>query len=111
MKLETHTKILDIGKDKVSEKIEQILFRLLQKDQVLHCLLFLGFPQSGKNIWKMKFFPGQGKVRDFCGWSGKFREDLESQGKVREFEYKWLWQADFRKSLYSVQEGKRCTFS
>ena len=38
----------------------------------------------------MKFFPGQGKVREFCGWSGKFRNDLESQGKVREFENKWL---------------------
>ena len=26
------------------------------------------------------FFPGQGKVREFCGWPGKFRKDLESQG-------------------------------
>ena len=43
-----------------------------------------GLPQLGKNIWKMKFFPGQGKVREFCGWSGKFRKVLESQGKVRE---------------------------
>ena len=40
----------------------------------------------------MKFFPGQGKVGEFCGWSGKFSKDLESQGKVREFENKWLWQ-------------------
>ena len=47
-----------------------------------------GLSQSGKNIWKMKYFPGQGKVREFCGWSGKFRKDLESQGKVREFENK-----------------------
>ena len=40
----------------------------------------------------MKFFPGQGKVREFCGWPGNFRKDLESQGKVREFEnngYGW----------------------
>ena len=22
----------------------------------------------------MKFFPGQGKVREFCGWPGKFRK-------------------------------------
>ena len=44
-----------------------------------------GLPQSGKNIWKMKFFPGQGKVGEFCVWPGKFRKDLESQGKVREF--------------------------
>ena len=35
-------------------------------------------------IWKMKFFPGQGKGREFCRWSGKFRKHLESQGKVRE---------------------------
>ena len=25
-----------------------------------------GLPQSGKIICKMKFFPGQGKVREFC---------------------------------------------
>ena len=30
------------------------------------------------------FFLGQGKVREFCGWPGKFRKDLESQGKVRD---------------------------
>ena len=58
-----------------------------------------GLPPSEKNIWKMKFFPGQGKVREFCGWSGKFKNDLESQGKVREFENKWPWQADFRKFI------------
>ena len=47
-----------------------------------------GLPQSGKSIWKMNIYPGQGKVREFCGWPGKFRKDLESQGKVREFENK-----------------------
>ena len=35
-----------------------------------------GLPRSGKNVWKMKFFLGQGKVREFCGWPGKFRKDL-----------------------------------
>ena len=45
-----------------------------------------GLPRSGKNVRNMKFFPGQGKVREFCRWPGKFRKDLESQGKVREFE-------------------------
>ena len=39
-----------------------------------------GLPWSGKNIWKMKIFPGQEKVREFCGWPGKFIRDLESQG-------------------------------
>ena len=33
------------------------------------------------------------------------------QVKVGEFENKWLWQAVFRKFIYSVQEGKGCTFS
>ena len=73
--------------------------------------LSTGLPQSGKNIWKMNFFPGQGKVGEFFGLPGKFRKDLESQGKVREFENKWQWQAVFRKFIYSVQEGKGCTFS
>ena len=31
--------------------------------------------------------------------AGKFRKDLESQEKVREFENKWLWQAVFRKFI------------
>ena len=71
----------------------------------------LGLPWSEKNIWKMNIFPGQGKVREFCGWPGKFRKDFGSQGKVREFKNKWLWLANFRKFIYSVQEGKGCTFS
>ena len=54
---------------------------------------------------------GQGKVREFCGWPGKFGKDLESLGRVREFENKWQWQAVCRKFNYSVQEGKGCTFS
>ena len=39
-----------------------------------------GLPQSGKNIWKMKFFQGQGKVREVCGCQG----NLERTWKVRE---------------------------
>ena len=57
------------------------------------------------------FFPDQGKVREFSCWPGKFRKDFESQGKVRELENKWLCQVIFRKFIYSVQEGKRCSFS
>ena len=45
-------------------------------------------------------------VMEFCKWPGKFRKDLESQGKLRVFENKWLWQAVFRKFIYSVKEGK-----
>ena len=53
------------------------------------------------------------KIREFYGWPAKFRKDLimKSQGKVREFDNKWLWQGVFRKFIYSVQEGKGCTFS
>ena len=46
-----------------------------------------------ENVWKIKFCPGEGNVREFSGWPVKFRKDLESQGKVREFENKWLWQS------------------
>ena len=55
-----------------------------------------------------EIFSTSGKSQEFCGWPGKFRKDLESQGKVREFQNKWLWQAVFKKF---VQEGKGCTFS
>ena len=65
-----------------------------------------GLPRSGRNTWKMNFFPGQGKVREFCGWSGKLRKDLESQGKASEFENKWLWQTDFRNYLFFSSGGK-----
>ena len=69
-----------------------------------------GCPSQGKISGKMNFFPGQGKVREFCGWSGKFRKDLESQGKVGNLKSKWLWQAAFRKFIYTVQEGKDVLF-
>ena len=36
--------------------------------------------QSGKNIWKMKFFPGQGKSGNFVDCQG----NLEKTWKVRE---------------------------
>ena len=49
-------------------------------DPIWPSQLVSGLPWSGKNVLKMKFFPGQGKIREFCGWPGKFREDLESQG-------------------------------
>ena len=41
---------------------------------------------------------------------GNLEKNLESQGKVREFENKWLWQADLRKFIYTVQEGKDVLF-
>ena len=44
-----------------------------------------GLPWSEKLIWKMKIFPGQGKVREFWFESGKLGKTDKSQGKVREF--------------------------
>ena len=58
-----------------------------------------------------EIFSRSGKSQGICGWSGKFRKDFESQGEVREFENKSLWQAEFRTFIYSVQEGKICTVS
>ena len=53
-----------------------------------------------------EFFPGQGKVRELYRWSGKLRMDLDSQGKVREFENKWLWQADLKILFILFKRGK-----
>ena len=63
-----------------------------------------GLPRSGKNSWKMKLFRGQGKVREFCKWSGKFRKDFESQ--VKSGNLKWL----YRKFIYSSQRGANMYF-
>ena len=58
----------------------------------------------------MKTFPGQGKVREFCGWPGKFRKDLESQGKVREFENKMAMAGSFQKIYLFCSRGERVYF-
>ena len=39
-----------------------------------------GLPRSGKKVWKMKIFPGQGKVREFWFESGKLEKTDKSQG-------------------------------
>ena len=88
-----------------------MFYETWQTGQAMNIVPLTELLWPGKNIWKMKFFLGQGKVREFCGWSGKFRKDFESQGKVRAFENKWLWQAVSGKFIYSVQEGKGCTLS
>ena len=62
-KLELWTKLLNL--------LLMIIVRLSQSS---------GLPRSGKNIWKMKFFPGQGKVREFLNDQG----NLERTWKVRE---------------------------
>ena len=45
-----------------------------------------GLPRSGKKFWKMKIFPGLGKVRELHFQSGKFIKNEKSHGKVREFQ-------------------------
>ena len=55
----------------------------------LHCLPkypLTGLPPSGKKFWKMKNFPGQGKVKELHFQSGKFKKNEKSHGKVREFQ-------------------------
>ena len=49
-----------------------------------HCHSNTGLPRSGKTFWKIKKFPGQGKVREFHFKSGKYRKNEKIHGKVRE---------------------------
>ena len=50
--------------------------------------------------------------REFCGWPGKFRKDLENREKSGNLKiHGYGRQAVFRKFSYSIQEGKECTFS
>ena len=48
-----------------------------------HIVASAGLPWSGKKFWKIKKFPGQGKVRELRFQSGKFKKKI---GKVREFQ-------------------------
>ena len=47
-----------------------------------------GLPRSGKKFWKMKNFPGQGKVRELHFQSGKFKKIkkiMEKSGNFKIF--------------------------
>ena len=58
-----------------------------------------------KKYLENEIFSRSGKSQGIFGWPGKFREDLENQEKVREFENKWLWQSS--KELYILfKRGK-----
>ena len=63
---------------------------VLKQDRFILALYWFntgtGLPRSGKKFWKMKKFPGQGKVRELHFQSGKFNKNEKSQGKVREFQ-------------------------
>ena len=54
----------------------------------------------------MNFFPGQGKVREFVDGQG----NLEGNWKVREKSGNSKVNG-YGRQIYSVQEGKICTFS
>ena len=40
-----------------------------------------GLPRSGKKFWKMKIFPGQGKVRELHFQSGIFKKKMKKSWK------------------------------
>ena len=45
-----------------------------------------GLPRSGKNIWKMKFFPGREKSGNFVDGRGNLKKTWNVRENVREFE-------------------------
>ena len=72
---------------------------------ILYLLCYNRVATVREKYLENEIFPGQGKVREFCKWSGKFRKDIESQGKVREFEM--AMSGRLRKFIYSVQRGEK----
>ena len=46
---------------------------------------YLGLPRVREKSGKLKFFQGQGIVREFCKLSGKYGNTVKCQGIVREF--------------------------
>ena len=49
---------------------------------------YTGLPRSGKKFWKMKNFPGQGKVRELHFQSGKFKKKNEKSQGISKFSQK-----------------------
>ena len=62
-----------------------------------------GLLRSGKKVWKMKHFPGQGKVREFQFQSGKFRKKLEKSGKSQGI-------SEFSKKVNCLQASEKYNF-
>ena len=48
----------------------------------ISCKLTAGLLRSGKKVWRMRIFPGYGKVRKFC----LSQENWQKLVKVREFQ-------------------------
>ena len=49
-----------------------------------------GLPRSVKSQGKTKFFQGQGKVSEFCIWSGKFEILRKVREKLGKFISFWI---------------------
>ena len=67
--------------------------KLIQVDFVWNFSVFLavsGLPQSVKSQGKTKIFQGQGKVSEFCIWSGKFGILLKIREKSGKFISFWI---------------------
>ena len=62
------------------------MIALFTMDGQNHFSIIAGLPRSGKKFWKLKKFPGQGKVRKLHFQSGKLNFFYKSHGKVREFQ-------------------------
>ena len=60
------------------------------------------------------FFPGQGKIREICSWSGNFGKDLKSgnfvAGRVNlekswKLKNKWQWQSSENTQILLKEKG------
>ena len=54
---------------------------------LFNCTTVAGLPRSGKKFWKMKKFPGQGKVRELHFQSGKFKKMKKVMKKSENFNF------------------------
>ena len=61
-----------------------------------------------ENDFFFKVWEKSGNVVDGQGNLERIWKAREKSGNLKN---KWIWQAVFRKFIYSVQEGKGCTFS
>ena len=74
-----------VFKKNISEAIGLILIKFnLSHHWGGRLVALAGLPLSGKKVWKMKYFPGQGKVREF-GFLQKVQKVREKSGNFKIF--------------------------
>ena len=96
---------LDVYRGRKTTIQQQQLLVRMDKQWYNRCILlctydvFCRVATVREKFLENEIFPRSGKSQGILWMAREIRKDFKSQGKVREFGNKWLWQAVFRKFI------------